>query len=82
MRALPAITDVWVTVLQDKHGNDYLAAAVETTRTRANLERELLKSVPAWKLPKTWFIALSLPRTDRGKLHTIELKTRLMSVIA
>jgi len=77
LRALPAITDLWVTVLQDKRGNDYLAAAVETSRSRANLERELLKTLPAWKLPKAWLIALLLPRTNRGKLHTTELRARL-----
>jgi acyl-coenzyme A synthetase/AMP-(fatty) acid ligase len=77
LRQLPGITDAWVTVLQDKRGNGYLAAAVETARTRADLEQELLKTIPAWKLPKAWLIAPALPRTNRGKLHTAELRTRL-----
>ena len=61
----------------DKRGNDYLAAAVETTRARADIEQELLKTLPAWKLPKTWLIAPALSRSDRGKLHTTELRARL-----
>jgi len=77
LRQLHGITDAWVTVLQDKRGNDYLAAVVETTRDRADLEQELLKTLPTWKLPKTWLIAPALPRTDRGKLHTAELRARL-----
>ena len=77
LRKLPGITDVWVTVLNDKRGNNYLAAAVETIRTRTDIEQELLKTLPAWKLPKSWLIAPALFRSDRGKLHTIELRARL-----
>ncbi len=77
LRQLHGVDDTWVTVLQDKRGNDYLAAAVETARARADIERELLKILPPWKLPKSWLIAPALPRTDRGKLHTAELRARL-----
>jgi acyl-coenzyme A synthetase/AMP-(fatty) acid ligase len=77
LRALRGVSDTWVTVLQDKRGNDFLAAAVETKRERAGIERELLQSLPAWKLPKIWLIVAALPRSDRGKLHTAELKARL-----
>src|ERR1017187_5342926 len=77
LRKLRGITDVWVTVLNDKRGNNYLAAAVESPRTRADIEQELLKTLPAWKLPKSWLIAPALFRSDRGKLHTTELRARL-----
>ena len=65
LRELRGISDAWITVLRDKRGNDYLAAAVETTRARADIEQELLKTLPTWKLPKTWLLAPALPRTDR-----------------
>ncbi|HXI83484.1 MAG TPA: fatty acid--CoA ligase family protein [Verrucomicrobiae bacterium] len=77
LRELRGISDAWVAVLQDKRGNDYLAAAVETKRPRPDIEQELLHSLSAWKLPKTWILAPALPRTDRGKLHTAELRARL-----
>ncbi len=77
LRQLHGVTDVWVTVLQDKRGNDYLAAAIETSQTRTDLEKELLKTLPTWKLPKTWLMTSTLPRTNRGKLHTAELKALL-----
>ena len=77
LRELHGVSDAWVTVLQDKRGHDYLAAAVETTRARVEIEQELLRILPAWKLPKTWLLAPALPRTDRGKLHTAELRARL-----
>jgi len=77
LRALRGVTDAWVTVVQDKRGNDCLAAAVETNHTRANLEKRLLETLPAWKLPKIWFITSGLPRNARGKLHTSELRARL-----
>jgi acyl-CoA synthetase (AMP-forming)/AMP-acid ligase II len=77
LRELHGVNDAWVTVLRDKRGNDCLAAAVETKRARAEIEKKLLASLPAWKLPKIWLIAPTLPRTDRGKLHTTELIVRL-----
>ena len=81
LREVLGVSDVWVTVLQDKRGNDYLAAAVETTRVRTDIEQDLLRTLPAWKLPKTWLIAPALPRTDRGKLHSAELRARLNVII-
>jgi acyl-CoA synthetase (AMP-forming)/AMP-acid ligase II len=77
LRALPGIADAWLTVLKDKRGNDCLAAAVETERSRSEIERELARSLAVWKLPKMWLIQSALPRTERGKLHTSELKARL-----
>lgn len=77
LRSLRGVRDVWVTVLKDRHGNDFLAAAVETERGRHGIELELEQSLPSWKLPKTFLLAATLPRSDRGKLHTEELKARL-----
>jgi acyl-coenzyme A synthetase/AMP-(fatty) acid ligase len=81
LRALRGVSDAWVTVLADKRGNDCLAAAAETARDRVEIERELMQSLPPWKLPRSWVIAAVLPRTDRGKLHTAELKARLLAAI-
>ncbi len=77
LRSLRGVRDVWVTVLKDKRENDFLAAAVETQRTRHGIELELEQTLPAWKLPKTLLLSDSLPRSDRGKLQTEELKARL-----
>ena len=77
LRALRGVSDAWVTVLKDKRADDCLAAAVETTRARTDIEQELLQTLPTWKLPKIWLITPALPRTDRGKLHTAVLRARL-----
>ena len=77
LRELRGVSDAWVTVVKDKRGNDCLAAAVETTRARIDVEKGLLRALPSWKLPKKWLIDAALPRTDRGKLHTTELRVRL-----
>jgi acyl-coenzyme A synthetase/AMP-(fatty) acid ligase len=77
LRELRGVSDAWVTVVKDKRGNDYLAAAVETSRACIDLEKGLLRAMPSWKLPKRWWIDAALPRTDRGKLHTAELRARL-----
>jgi len=73
LRALPGVTDasVW---LSQSQGRDLLAAAVETTHSRAEIERALASHLPAWKLPKTYVIARELPRTARGKLDLSALK--------
>jgi acyl-coenzyme A synthetase/AMP-(fatty) acid ligase len=67
LRGLPGVTDaaVW---LESSRGGDVLAAGVETERSRTDLERALAEKLPAWKVPKTWFIASELPRTGRGKI--------------
>lgn len=70
LRALPGVTDAWVTVKRDRHQHDYLAAAVETFRSIADIEHDLARHLPAWKLPKRYHLAPTLPRTDRGKLDT------------
>jgi acyl-CoA synthetase (AMP-forming)/AMP-acid ligase II len=81
LRELRGVSDAWVTVLKDKRGNDCLAAAVETTRARSDIEHQLLQSLPTWKLPKLWLLFPTLPRTTRGKLHTSELRSRLNMLI-
>lgn len=81
LRALTGVSDVWVTVLHDKHGNDYLAAAVETKRRRANLEKSLMRCLPAWKLPKRYFLRPALPRTARGKIDSVYLRARLSTTL-
>ena len=73
LRALPGVTDAAVWLWQEE-GRDLLAAGVETAHSRAELERALATRLPAWKLPKAWFIARELPRTARGKLDLPALK--------
>jgi acyl-coenzyme A synthetase/AMP-(fatty) acid ligase len=75
LRALPGITDAHVWSWQSE-GRDFLAAGVETTRTRAEIEKALVAKLPAWKLPKTYVIASELPRTNRGKLDLAALKRK------
>ena len=76
LRALPGVTDaaVW---LRQGEGRDVLAAGVETAHSRAELERALTARLPAWKLPKAWFIARELPRTSRGKLDLPALRREI-----
>ena len=73
LRALPGVTDaaVW---LGQREGRDLLAAGVETTHSRPEIERALAARLPAWKLPKAYVIARELPRTARGKLNLAALK--------
>jgi acyl-CoA synthetase (AMP-forming)/AMP-acid ligase II len=76
LRSLPAVTDaaVWI---QQKQGRDFLAAGVETTLSQAKIEQALAARLPAWKMPKCYFMAKKLPRTARGKLDLPALRKRM-----
>jgi len=76
LRSLPAVSDavVWTAHVG---GRDLLAAAVETSLERSELERSLAAQLPAWKLPKRYFLARELPRTARGKLDLPALRRQL-----
>ena len=73
LRALPGVADaaVWRLEAADR---EVLGAVVETTRTRAELERELAARLPAWKLPKHLLLLPELPRTARGKIDHAALR--------
>jgi acyl-coenzyme A synthetase/AMP-(fatty) acid ligase len=73
LRSLPGVSDavVWLSAIQ---GRDLLAAGVETSQSRAEIELALAARLPAWKLPKTYFVSRELPRTARGKLDLVALK--------
>jgi acyl-coenzyme A synthetase/AMP-(fatty) acid ligase len=75
LRAIDGITDAAVWRVEQA-GREMLAAAVETTRPRAEVERELAARLPAWKWPRHWLVAPELPRTPRGKLDLAALRTR------
>ncbi len=77
LRAARGVSDAWVTVLKDARGHDYLAAAIETERSRAEIEADLGRRLSPWQFPKRYFIARALPRTDRGKLDAASLRARL-----
>jgi len=76
LRALPGVSDaaVW---LSHSEGRDLLVAGVETTQSRAPIERLLAAQLPAWKLPKSYVITREFPRTARGKLDLPKLKTQI-----
>lgn len=76
LRSLPAVSDAAVWTVHEG-GRDLLAAAVETSLGRAELERSLAAQLPEWKLPKRYLLARELPRTPRGKLDLPALRRRL-----
>ena len=73
LRAMPGVTDAAVWLIQDQ-GRDVLVAGVETTKSRAQIEKALAAQLPAWKLPKTYVITRDFPRSPRGKLDLMALK--------
>lgn len=80
IRKVSKVNDAWVTVLKDQHGNDFLAAAVESDQSIFSLEDSLQKHLPSWKLPKQYYIRSCLPRTARGKLNTQVIMAQLQGL--
>jgi long-chain acyl-CoA synthetase len=76
LRALPGVSDATVWRVEAA-GRELLAAAVETERTRAELERELAAYLPAWKLPRHLLVLPELPRTARGKIDHARVRAFL-----
>ncbi len=76
LRGMAPVSDAAIWILQSK-GREYLGAAVETTLTQEEIERRLADHLPAWKIPKCYFIASELPRTPRGKLDAAILRKHL-----
>lgn len=73
LRTLPGVADASVWCVEAA-GRELLAAAVETTRPRIELERELAARLPAWKLPRHLLVLPELPRTARGKIDHAKLR--------
>ncbi len=82
LRAMKGVADAWVTVKQDARGRDYLASAVETKRSRQEIEKTLGACLPTWKLPRQYLVIPRLPRTIRGKLDVTEVRAMLEAQVA
>ena len=77
LRTLDGVTDAWVGVGSRSAGSgDFLLAAVETSRSRSEVQQALAERIPAWQIPRQWWVAPQLPRTARGKLDRRELEAR------
>lgn len=76
LRSQAAVSDaaVW---LEHRNGRDLLIAGVETAGARADIEKALATKLPAWKMPKDYFIARELPRTPRGKIDLGAIRKKL-----
>ncbi len=68
LRGLDGVTDAWVGVgSRATGGGDFLLAAVQ---------QALAERVPAWQVPRQWWVAPELPRTVRGKLDRQIIESR------
>jgi acyl-coenzyme A synthetase/AMP-(fatty) acid ligase len=77
LRKIPKVSDVWVSVKQQSNRSDVIVAAIESNLSQNHIEKLLSKNLPAWKLPRRYFIQSSLPRTARGKLDIPQIQQML-----
>ncbi len=73
LRGLEGVTDAWVGV-GDRSAGEFLLAAVETEQSRDAILAVLAARLPAWQIPRRLWVAVRLPRTERGKLDRAELE--------
>lgn len=73
LRGFPGVSEIWTTVIH-LHGRDYLAAAVESSVSRKDIQERLHRQLPSWKIPRFLRTSPSLPRTSRGKLDRTALR--------
>ncbi len=77
LRGLDGVTDAWVGVqARALGGEDFLLAAVETARTRAEVRRALAERAARLAGAPPMVGRPALPRTARGKLDRQELEAR------
>ena len=74
LRTLSQVKDAWVGVRTRAGGDDYLVAAVETPLARGDVLKSLNELIPPWQVPRQVIAVSLLPRTERGKLHRVELE--------
>ena len=78
LRTLEGVTDAWVGVqireISGGHAEEFLLAAVETTRSREEVLGTLATVLPAWQIPRRLWVMPQLPRNARGKLDRDELE--------
>lgn len=79
LRDLDRVTDAWVGI-GARPGGDFLLAAVETTRPKDEVVRELGQRLPAWQIPRQIWVTPRLPRTARGKLDRAQLEARCSAI--
>lgn len=73
LRDFPGVSETWTTVIH-LNGRDYLAAAVESSLSRKEIQERLHRRLPSWKIPRFLRVSPALPRTSRGKLDREALR--------
>ena len=56
--------------------NDKIVAAVETSRTPAELAADVKERVPKYMAPNEWLILGRMPQTANGKIDRAAIKER------
>jgi acyl-CoA synthetase (AMP-forming)/AMP-acid ligase II len=80
LRALPSVSDAHVWVMRDSR-REYLAAAVETNLSQHEIELCLEACLPTWKIPKCYWVAAELPRSNRGKVDGAALRRKFSRLV-
>jgi len=76
LRALPGVSDAWCGV-GVRGGRDFLAAALETTKSIGELKKAAAVRLPTWKQPRVWLALPQFSRNARGKIDTRALAQKL-----
>jgi acyl-CoA synthetase (AMP-forming)/AMP-acid ligase II len=56
-----------------------IVAVVIARATESELKKFLLRTLPAWQVPREWRFVESLPTNARGKISRAEWRQRLLA---
>jgi len=78
LQRLSAVREVWVGLSQHEQ-RDHILALVATCLEPSAVKKELLKQLPAWKIPHVLCCVSALPKTPRGKVDVLRAKELLLA---
>jgi long-chain acyl-CoA synthetase len=64
---------------RDAERTESIVAVVAASATESELKKFLLRTLPAWQVPRKWRFVESLPTNARGKISRAEWRRRLMA---
>lgn len=78
IQKLPGVREVVVLSLPSPLRGEEVAACVAGTITEDFLRQQCGQALPAWQVPRHWFLWAEIPVNSRGKISRADLRSRLL----
>lgn len=74
LREMKGVGEIWVGSIEEKQ-RDYLVVALESQQSELEIYKQLGRYLPDWKIPKKIRVLTEFPRTIRGKIDLVKIKS-------